>query len=114
MKIVKDKIKLSELEEMARKMFGNLVKGVIDIEQNIMAVDADMHVDQEQFLIEKGSKQKNLWGINLYPEFFGHNDFVEFDSMINLRPAQDNRSRGVDDKKIRNQIIKIVNKLVKK
>ena len=114
MKIIQDKIKLSELEAMAKKMFGNLVKAVVDIEQNIMAVDAEMHADEEQVLIEQGSKQNNLWGINLYPEFFGEEDFVEFDSMINLRPSQGNRSRGVDDKQIQNMIIEIVNKLVEK
>ena len=114
MKIVKDKIELSELEEMAKKMFGNLVKAVVDIEKEIMAVDAEMHSDEEQELIAQGSKQNNLWGINLYPEFFGQNDFVEFDSMINLRPSQNNRSRGVDDPKIRKIIIKIVNDLVQK
>lgn len=114
MKIVKDKIKLSKLEEMAKKMFGNLVKGVIDIEKNIMAVDAEMHADEEQELIEQGSKQNNLWGINLYPEFFGQDDFVEFDSMINLRPSQGNRSRGIDDEQIQKKIVKIVNELVEK
>lgn len=114
MKIVDDKIKLSELEEMAKKMFGNLVKAVVDIEKHIMALDAEMHADEEQALIEQGSRQNNLWGINLYPEMFGQDDFVEFDSMINLRPSQDNRSRGVDDPVIQKKIIKIVNDLVQK
>lgn len=114
MKIVDDKIKLSELEEMAKKMFGNLVKAVVDIEKNAMAIDAEMHADEEQTLIEQGSKQNNLWGINLYPEMFGQDDFVEFDSMINLRPSQDNRSRGVDDPVIQKKIVKIVNDLVQK
>ncbi|MDI6782071.1 MAG: DUF5674 family protein, partial [bacterium] len=60
-----------------------------------------------------GSKQKNLWGINLYTEFAGE-DFIEFDSMINLRPSQNNRSRGVDDPQIRQAIKIIVDKLVGK
>ena len=78
-----------------------------------MAVDAELHSDEEQALIESGSRQEHLWGINIYPELSG-DDFFEFDSMINIRPAQKNRSRGVEDEKIRKRIMKIVNKLVKK
>jgi hypothetical protein len=113
MTIVKDSIGLNELQEMSAKMFGNLVKAVVDIEKNIMAVDAELHADEEAVLIENGSKQKDLWGINLYPELFNSGDFVEFDSMINIRPSQDNRSRYVDDPKIRERIIKLVLKLVR-
>lgn len=111
--IVEDKISIEELKEMARKMFGNLVKGVVDAEKEIMAVDAELHADEESLLLEKGSKQENLWGINLYPEISG-DDFIEFDSMINIRPSRENRSRGVENLEIRDKIIKIVNKLVQK
>ncbi len=106
-----NKISVNELREMAGKMFGNLVKAVVDIEKEIMAVDAELHADEESFLLEKDSQQKNLWGINLYPEMTG-NDFIEFDSMINLRPSQGNRSRGVENKEIQEKIIEIVNKLI--
>jgi len=113
MKIVanNEKITVKELGEMAQKMFGNLVKGVVDIEKEIMAVDADLHADEEALLLERESKQGNLWGINLYPELKGE-DFIEFDSMINLRPSQNNRSRGVESAGIREKIIKIVSNLV--
>lgn len=115
MKIVDENSKISkkELKEMSEKMFGNLVKAVVDTELNIMAVDAELHSDEEALLIEKESEQKNLWGINLYPELSG-NDWIEFDSMINLRPSVGNRSRGVDDEKIRRKIVSIVDKLVAK
>lgn len=113
MKIVEKKITLAELKNMAEKMFGNLVKAVVDTEKEIMAVDAELHADEEANLLENGSKQADLWGINLYPEMPGE-DFVEFDSMINLRPSQNNRSRGIDDPKIQERIINIVNKLVAK
>ncbi len=92
-------------------MFDNLVKAVVDIRREIMVVDADLHADEEKLLLENGSKQENLWGINLYPDLNGK-DFVEFDSMINLRPSQNNRSRGVEDSKIQEKILSIVNKLV--
>ena len=112
MKIVEKKITLNELKEMSGKMFGNLVKAVVDIGKGIMAVDAELHADEEAYLLENGSEQKNLWGINLYPELAG-DDFIEFDSMINLRPAQGNLIRGVADKKIQQRIREIVDKLVK-
>lgn len=113
MKIITDKITIEELKEMAEKMFGNLIKAVIDIEKETMAVDADLHADEEALLLENGSEQKNLWGINIYPELAGE-DFIEFDSMINLRPSQSNRSRGVEDAKLRKKILKVIDKLVKK
>lgn len=112
MKLVKDqKIKIAELRRMSKKMFGNLVKAVVDIEKELMAVDADLHADQEAHLLENGSLQKNLWGINIYPDATG-DTMIEFDSMINLRPSHGNRSRGVEDEALRLKIIKIVNKLI--
>ncbi len=113
MKIIKDKISINELMEMAERMFGNLVKAVVDIEKEIMAVDAELHSDEEGLLLENGSEQKNLWGINLYPEL-SNEDFIEFNSMINLRPSSGNRSSSVDNPQIREKIIKIINKLVEK
>lgn len=113
MKIIKDKITVSELKIMSEKMFGNLVKAVIDISGEFMAVDAEMHADLESELIKAGSKQQDLWGINLYPELAG-GDFIEFDSMINLKPSQNNRTRSIEDPKIKKNITEIVNKLVQK
>jgi hypothetical protein len=96
---------------MAGSKFGNMVKAVVDIEKQIMAVDGDLHADEEALLLNNGSKNENLWGINLYPELSG-DDWIEFDSMINLRPSHNNRTRGVDDPSIQRNIIAIVNKLV--
>ena len=72
---------------MAEGMYGNLVNAVIDLSNNSMIVDAEMHADEEELLLESGSKQADLWGINLYPERFGTDEFVEFDSMINMTKA---------------------------
>ena len=109
MKIIQDAVKLEELKQMAEQRFGNLVKAVVDIDRELMAVDAELHADLETLLLEDGSTQKSLWGINLYPELIG-NDFIELDSMINMRPSQGNRSRGVVDEVIRKKIISIVEK----
>ncbi len=113
MKIVKDKISKEELKKITENMFGNLVKAVVDIEKRIMAVGGELHSDEEALLIENDSKQKNLWGINLYPEIQDDN-WIEFDSMINLRPSHGNRSRGVDNPEIKKIIIEVVNNLIGK
>ena len=107
MKLI-NKISLSELELMSEKMYGLLVKAVVDVKNKSVVVDAEMHVDIEQFLLEKGSAQEDLWGINLYPSRFKTDGFIEFDSMINIRPRQNNRSRTVEDEKIKQQIRDIV------
>ena len=108
MEIVEQEISIEELKKMASKMFGNLVKGVVDVESGILVVDAELHSDQEAYLLDRGSKQEDLWGINIYPDL-DKEERVEFDSMINLRPSQNNNSRGVDNEEIRNKILDIVN-----
>lgn len=111
MKIIENKISKSELRDMAKNMFGDFVKAVVDVERETMAVDAELHADLEALLLGQGLKQENLWGINLYPELEGDN-FIEFDSMINIRPRQNNRSRDVESPEVREKIIAVVNKLV--
>ncbi|MFI5166667.1 MAG: DUF5674 family protein [Thermoanaerobaculales bacterium] len=113
MRIVRDRIGLAELGDMAEHGFGTLVKAVVDVEAGIMAVDAELHSDEEALLLENGSAQQDLWGINLYPDVDG-DDWIEFDSMINLRPASGNRSRGVDDPVVRDRIREIVTRLVQR
>ena len=113
MKIVTDTIGLAELNEMAGNMYGNLVKAVVDVRLEIMAVDAELHADEEAALMESGSRQEDLWGINLYPELDRSGpDFIEFDSLINLRPRQNNRSRSVENPELREKITAIVNRRV--
>ncbi|OGC45051.1 hypothetical protein A3J98_00680 [candidate division WS6 bacterium RIFOXYC1_FULL_33_10] len=108
MKTVENNISIKELKDMSSKMFGNLVKGVVDVEKGILVVDAELHSDQEAYLLQLGSKQENLWGINIYPDL-GKEERIEFDSMINLRPSQNNNSRGVDNEEIQKKILDIVN-----
>ncbi|HLJ31187.1 MAG TPA: DUF5674 family protein [Candidatus Babeliales bacterium] len=113
MQIIRDKISLDELKEMSKKMQDNLVKVVVDTERHIMAVDAGMHAEEEEELLEDGSLQEHLWGINIYP-YESADNWIEFDSMINMRPSYGNRTRGVDDVKTQEIIKKIVNSLVLK
>ncbi len=107
MQIITDTLTLNELKKIAVDGFGNMVKAVVDIDRQLIAVDAELHSDLEALLLEDGSKQTNLWGINFYPEIQG-DSFIEFDSMINLRPSQGNMSRGVENEEVRAKIVGIV------
>ena len=107
-------ITLSELNDMAASMYGDMVKAVVDVERGILIVDSELHVDQEQVLLEQGSNQKDLWGINIYPQKYGSDGFIEFDSMINIRPRQQNMSRGVENEEIKKCIIDLVLRKVSK
>jgi len=113
MKIIRNKIQLNGLKKIAKSGFGELAKAVVDVEREIMVIDGELHADEEALLLGDGSLQRNLWGINLYPEI-KTSDWIEFDSMINLRPSVGNLTRSVADPAIREKIITIVNKLVKK
>ncbi|MFI5240447.1 MAG: DUF5674 family protein [Candidatus Saccharimonadia bacterium] len=107
MKVISN-ISIAELGEMAEKMYGNLVKADVDIIRKIMIVDMGMHADGEAYLLENGSKQNDLWGINLHPKDYGTDDFIEYDSMINIRPREGNASKDVLDPSKKQQIIDIV------
>jgi len=110
--IIEVPITRAELKKIAEKRFGDLIKAAVDIEQEIMAVGGEFHMDEQTTLFEeKGSKQQNVWGLNIYPEEIGEG-FIEFDSMINLKPDQGNRSRNIQDPAIREKIILIVKKLI--
>ena len=111
MKLVENNITIKELKDMSVQM-GGLVKAVVDVRREIMVVDAAMHADEEQYLLSHGSVQDDLWGCNIYPDVAGE-DFIEFDSMINLRPRLNNFSRNVENEEIRQKIRKIINTLVK-
>lgn len=103
-----DKISVAELAEMAEKMYEGIVKADVDLAKNLLVVDMGMHADGEAYLLENGSKQADLWGINFHPDKYGTDEFLEFDSMINLKPSYGNRSRGVEDETIRRQILELV------
>ncbi|MDD3480853.1 MAG: DUF5674 family protein [Patescibacteria group bacterium] len=101
------------VREIAKNQFGDMVKFVVDVKKEIIAIGGDLHADEEALLIEQGSSQEDLWGINYYIDKTGK-DQVEFDSMINIRPSQGNRSRDVENSEIREKIIAIVKKLIRR
>ena len=102
----------AELIEIANEEFGDFVKAVVDIEHGVMAIGGELHADEEVLLTEKEeSKRQHTWGINLYPKKSG-GDWIEFDSMINIKPTIGNRSRGVENEALRQKIKVIVTKLI--
>jgi hypothetical protein len=113
MKIMEKPVTIVELKEIAAAVFGDMIKGVVDVRRGLLALDAELHSDLEALLLESGSLQEDLWGINLYPDLEG-DDFIEFDSMINMRPSQGNMGVGVEDPEIRSEINTIIKKWVKK
>lgn len=110
-RIIKDPIFKKELADIAKNQFGDFVKAVVDIEKEIMTIGGELHADEEALLLEQGSRQENLWGINIYPNNPEENR-IEFDSMINVRPAQENRSRGVESLDVQRKIRGIISKLI--
>ncbi|MBX9745121.1 MAG: hypothetical protein K2X08_07935 [Chlamydiales bacterium] len=112
-RMIEEQVQKSELSELELKgRYAGLVKAVVDIKRAIMIAGVTMHSDAEEQLLEQGSEQCDLWGINLYLQESG-DEWIEFDSMINLRPSQGNDSRGVDDLATQEKIREIVNHLVK-
>ncbi|MBM4309219.1 MAG: hypothetical protein FJ123_21030 [Deltaproteobacteria bacterium] len=110
--IVEEPMAIKELMKIGEEGFGDMVKAVVDVERKIMAVGGELHSDEEAILLSSGSKQENLWGINLYPQK-KDDEFIEFDSVINLKPSQGNRSRGIESPQIQKKIKEIVGKLIK-
>lgn len=111
MRILQQPISRSELKELAKNTFVEMIKCVADVKNGLLAVDAELHSDLEHLLLANGSEQQNLWGFNLWVEEEGE-DFIEFDSLINIRSWQGNPSRDVQDPDTRSAIRSIVNKFI--
>lgn len=101
--------KIQEIKEKHSSFYDTMVKIVVDLERELLALDAEMHADLEEHLLETESEQKNLWGANIYFEKPG---YIEFTSLINIRPAQNNRGMEVEDPALKEQIAKLVNKFI--
>ena len=111
MEILTGKINRDELSSLDSGYFDDMIKAVVDIEKEIIAIDAELHADLEGLLLDEGSRQADLWGINFLTED-EMEEFVEFDSLINIRPKQNNRSRYVEDESVRNKILEVVEKWI--
>jgi len=110
-RLVREPITREELTAIAQLGFGDMVKAVVDVARGSMAIGGELHSDEEALLIDDGSRQEDLWGINLYP---GDEtaEWIEFDSMINVRPSLNNRSRSVESEDTRAAIRRVVSQLI--
>lgn len=109
--ILERKITLDELQALAQKRFGDMIKAVVDVRKRVIALDADLHADLEEELLAAGSRSLDLWGINLYPAKM-EDSFLEYDSLINIRPSSGNRSRQVEDPRLQALIREIIGEWV--
>ena len=109
--IVTNTISKKEIEEISKRRFGDMVKVVVDLARGVMVIGAELHADEEQILLDRASLQSDLWGINIY-HALPREEWIEFDSMINIRPSQGNRTRSVEDEDIRKKIVALVNRMI--
>jgi hypothetical protein len=110
-RIIREPVTRAQLRALALARFGDMVKAVVDVTRRLIAAGGELHSDEESLLLDDGSAQQDLWGINLYPDDPGEG-WIEFDSMINVRPAQGNRSRDVESEAVREGIRRVVAELV--
>ena len=109
--VLERRIPSAELARLARLYFGDMVKYVIDVRRRIIAIGGELHADAEQVLLCSGSRQSDLWGANYYPGS-GRETCLEFTALINIRPAQGNRTMEIDDPELRRTIRELTSELI--
>ncbi|MBI4864869.1 MAG: hypothetical protein HY815_32115 [Candidatus Riflebacteria bacterium] len=92
-----------DLKRLVGLFFHDMVKYVVDVRQRIVAIGGELHAEGEEVLLERGSRQQDLWGANYYPGR-GPDLCIEFTALINIRPSQGNRSMEVQSAAIRQSI----------
>ena len=110
-KIIDTPLPRSELVSIAKQWFDTMVKAVVDVDKEVMALGGEWHADAEAVLIGHGSNQQSLWGINIYPHD-SRDQWIVFDSLINIRPTVGNRSMTVQDEVVKRKITHIVDMLI--
>ena len=106
--IVEDKITVPELKEVSKEFYNPIIKGVVDIEREIVAFGGEWHIDANMKLIEDGSKQKNIWGFNIDLDK-SKGDWLEYNSLINIRPLAGNRQLDIQDQNLKERMKSIIN-----
>jgi Protein of unknown function (DUF5674) len=106
--IIREPATTEQIEEMSEPYLGSRIKLAVDVEQEILAGGGELHFDCEQTLLEEGSRQENVWGTDWYPDI----KEVGFESIINIRPRQQNRSMEVQNSELREKIETIVRRLL--
>jgi hypothetical protein len=109
--IVTESISVDDLKTLAQKSYGHLIKGVVDIEREVVAFGGEWHIQANMKLSEKGSSQADCWGFNVVFDL-PKDSWIEYKSLINIRPLSGNRNIEVQDDKIRERMKKIINKKI--
>jgi len=109
--VVDRRIEPRELARLVDRFFGRMVKLVVDVRRNVVAVGGELHADAEQVLLAAGSRQADLWGANYYPAR-GREACLEFTALINIRPGQGNRSMEIEDEATRETVRRLTFELV--
>ena len=110
-RILEQSVTRKQLSDWAAEGHGDMIKAVVDVGRQLVAVGGELHADAEAILLEEGSKQEDLWGINIYPAQPAE-ERVEFHSLINIKPRQKHRSMEVQDPAVRERIRGIVDRWV--
>lgn len=109
--LLEERIETAELARLVALFFEDMVKYVVDVRRGIAAVGGELHADAEAVLLEAGSEQQDLWGANYYPGR-GEEGCIEYTSLINIRPAQGNRSMEVEEPGVRERIREVTHSLI--
>jgi hypothetical protein len=108
---VESRLDPAELRRVVDAHFEDMVKYVVDVQRGVAAVGGELHADEEALLLERGSRQEDVWGANYYPGR-GEDGCIEYTSLINIRPAQGNRSMVVEDAAVRARVRELTFELI--
>jgi hypothetical protein len=109
--ILERRIDPNELRRLVKQYFGDMVKVVVDVRLKIIAVGGELHADAEHILLERGSRQEDLWGANYYPGL-GRDDCIEYTALINIRPSSGNRGMEIVDEELRQAVREVTFQLI--
>jgi len=109
--IVSNTFSKKDLKRLAQETYKEMVKAVVDVQKKILAIGGELHADAEALLLDEGSGQQDLWGINLYPDK-PEIDRIEYTSLINIRPRQGNKGMQIQDDSLRKVIKEIVDQRI--
>lgn len=110
-KIIQSRISEEELKAFLGKPFLDMIKFVVDIRREIIALGGELHSDAEALLIKEGSAQADLWGGNFYPAR-PKGSQITYTSFINIRPSQENRAFEVQGENLRAKMNAVLEKLI--
>ena len=109
--IVETTMSLVNVREVAKEFYVEMIKGVADIEREIIALGGEYHIDANNVLLDRGSQQSDLWGFNVHLEK-ENDEWIECRSLINIRPAAGNIGMLIEDPSLEQRVRSIVEKRI--